>query len=64
VAAAGAVLDVTAQQVLATDPSAQVRANLASRASELTPEIIAALQLDEHPDVKRILASTAERTGE
>ena len=63
VAAAAAVLDVTAQRVLVTDPSAQVRANLASRASELVPEVIAALQSDEHPDVKRALASTTERTA-
>jgi len=63
VAAAAAVLDVTAQRVLVTDPSAQVRANLASRVSELVPEVIAALRSDEHPDVKRALASTTERTA-
>jgi len=63
VAAAAAVLDVTAQRVLVTDPSAQVRANLASRAGELAPEVIAALQSDEHPDVRRALASTTERTA-
>jgi hypothetical protein len=39
------------------------RANLTSRASELVPEVIAALQSDEHPDVKRALASTTERTA-
>jgi hypothetical protein len=60
VAAAAAILDVTAQRVLATDPSAQVRANLASRASELVPEVVATLQSDEHPDVKRALASATE----
>jgi hypothetical protein len=60
VVAAAAILDVTAQRVLATDPSAQVRANLASRASELVPEVIASLRSDEHPDVKRALASTTE----
>jgi hypothetical protein len=63
VAAAAAVLDVTAQRVLVTDPSPQVRANLASHASELVPEVIAALRSDEHPDVKRALASTTERTA-
>ena len=63
VAAAAAVLDVTAQRVLVTDPSAQVRANLASRVSELVPEVIAALRSDEHPDVMRALASTTERTA-
>lgn len=62
VAAAAAVLDVTAQRVLVTDPTAQVRANLASRASELLPEVIAALRSDEHPDVKRALTSTTEQT--
>ena len=61
VAAAAAVLDVTAQEVLVTDPSAQVRTNLASRVSELVPAVIAVLQSDEHPDVKRALASTTER---
>jgi hypothetical protein len=64
VAAAAAVLDMTAQRVLVTDPSAQVRANLAGRASELAPEIIAALQSDGHPHGERALASTAERAGE
>ena len=63
VAAAAAVLDVTAQRVLVTDPFAQVRANLASRASELVPDVIAALQSDEHPDVKRALTNTIESTA-
>jgi len=59
-AAAAALLDTTAQQVLAGDPSAQVRANLASRASELAPEVVATLQSDEHPDVKRAMANATE----
>jgi len=62
VAAAAALLDVTAQRVLVTDLSAQVRANLASRSTDLVPEVIAALQSDEHPDVKRALASSTEGT--
>lgn len=63
VAAARAMLSVPAQQVLVTDPSPQVRANLASRARELAPETIARLQLDEHPDVKRALAGSAQPTS-
>ncbi|HET9898892.1 MAG TPA: hypothetical protein VFQ44_28545, partial [Streptosporangiaceae bacterium] len=60
VAAAAATLDTTAQQVLATDPSAQVRANLASRVSELASEVVARLQSDDHPDVKRALAAVTK----
>jgi hypothetical protein len=57
-AVAAAILDVTAQRVLATDPSALVRVNLASRASELIPEVIATLRPDDHPDVKQALAAS------
>jgi len=63
VAAAAAVLDVAAQRVLVTDPYPQVRATLARRVGELIPEVITALRSDEHPDVKRALASTTEQTA-
>jgi len=56
-AAAIGSLDDTAQQAFAGDPSPAVRANLASRASELSGNVLAALQADEHLDVKRALAA-------
>jgi hypothetical protein len=58
-AAAAAIgsLDDTTQQAFAEDPSPAVRANLASRASELRDNVLAALQTDEHLDVKRALAA-------
>jgi hypothetical protein len=59
VAAARAALDTTTQRVLATDPSAQVRVNLAGRAGELDSEVIAELRSDAHPDVQRALAAAA-----
>jgi hypothetical protein len=57
VAAAIGSLDDTTQQAFAEDPSPAVRANLASRASELRDNVLAALQTDEHLDVKRALAA-------
>jgi hypothetical protein len=57
VAAARAVLDTTTQRVLVTDPSAQVRVNLAGRASELDPEVITELRSDAHPGVQRALVA-------
>jgi hypothetical protein len=59
VAAGRAILDPAAQRVLMTDPSPQVRANLAGRASELDPEVVAVLNSDQHPDVQRALAGAA-----
>lgn len=64
VAAGRAVLDPAIQQVLMSDPSPQVRANLASRASELDPEVVAALHSDPHPDVQRALAEAAVKGSE
>lgn len=61
VAAGRAVLDPPTQRVLMTDPSSQVRANLASRASELDPEVLATLQSDMHPDVQRALAGATNQ---
>jgi len=59
VAAGRGVLNPATQRALMTDPSPQVRANLASRASELDPEVAAALHSDQHPDVLRALAGPA-----
>ena len=59
VAAAVAVLDETAQRILAADPSPQVRAKLAGRARELADDVRAFLRTDTHADVIRVLA-TAE----
>ena len=60
VAASTAVLDESAQRVLAADSSPQVRAMLASRRSGLADDVLAALQADEHPEVKRALATIAD----
>jgi hypothetical protein len=56
-AAAIGSLDDTAQHAFAEDPSPAVRATLASRATELSGNVLAALQADEHLDVKRALAA-------
>ncbi len=56
VAASAAVLDPPTQRILAADSSPQVRASLASRGGELAADVLAALQADEHPEVKRALA--------
>ena len=55
VAASTAVLDESAQRILAADSSPQVRALLASRGSGLAADVLAVLQVDEHPEVKRAL---------
>jgi hypothetical protein len=60
VAAAVAVLDDTAQRILAADPSPQVRAKLAGRARELADDVIASLRTDTHVDVIRVLATATE----
>ena len=54
VAAVVAVLDDTAQRILAADPSSQVRANLAGRARELADDVLASLHADTHADVLRV----------
>jgi hypothetical protein len=60
VAASTAVLDESAQRILAEDSSPEVRAMLASRGSGLAADVLAVLQVDEHPEVKRALAVSAE----
>jgi hypothetical protein len=59
-AAARAVLDEPAQRILAADSSPRVRATLAGRISDLAADVQAALRADEHPQVRRALAASAE----
>ena len=60
IAASMVVLDEPAQRILAADFSPQVRAALAARSRELAEDVLAALQADEHANVKRALASSLE----
>ena len=60
VAAAMAILDEAAQRILSADPSPQVRASLASRASELAEDVLRTLRADQHPEVRRTLAMAQE----
>jgi len=55
-AAAMAALDQAAQRILAADSALQVRASLASRASELANDVLRRLHVDQHPKVRRTLA--------
>jgi hypothetical protein len=59
IAAAMAVLDESAQQILAADPSPRVRARLATRTRELAHDVLARLLADEHAEVRRAVASAA-----
>jgi hypothetical protein len=60
VAASMAALDQAAQRILAADSSLQVRASLASRASELADDVLRTLHVDQHPEVRRTLAIARE----
>ena len=64
VAAALVNLDQTTQHILAADPAPQVRVTLASRARELTPEVLNSLREDANAEVIHALtATTATEAG-
>jgi hypothetical protein len=64
VAAALVNLDQTTQHILAADPAPQVRVSLASRARELTPEVLNSLREDANAEVIQALTvTTATESG-
>jgi hypothetical protein len=55
-------LDEAAQRILVADPSPQVRASLASRASELADDVLRTLQAEQHPEVRHALRAALKQT--